>query len=104
MSELERRLRERKSNSEEEIQAWIKTAQEELDQSKEEGLYETHLVNDDLEETFKVLESYVFGIDEAVDESKDTSGTTAADAEMADENTPVAGATGEEEPTMTDQG
>jgi THO complex subunit 1 len=64
ISELERRLRRRGSDDEETIRKRLEIAQRELEHSKAEGFYDKIFVNDDIETTYKQLESYIFGIEE----------------------------------------
>jgi guanylate kinase len=59
--ELEKRLRARGTETEEQIQKRLKNAKAELDQSNEPGLFDHLLVNDNLEtcyENLKVIHSY----------------------------------------------
>ncbi|KAG9235274.1 THO complex subunit 1 transcription elongation factor-domain-containing protein [Amylocarpus encephaloides] len=84
MSGLETRLRKRSSDSDEEIQGRLKIAQDEIDQSKLEGSYDTTFVNDQLEETYKQLETYIFEHD---DSAKDAPAASSTEVNMADSST-----------------
>jgi len=61
MEELERRLRSRGLDSDEEIKLRMKIAEEEVKHSEIEGFHDKIIINDDLPSTFTELESYVFG-------------------------------------------
>ncbi len=63
MSELERRLEQRGLDDANKIKARLEIAKEELEQAKVEGFHDMTFVNDDLETTYKNLESYIFGFD-----------------------------------------
>jgi len=91
-AELETRLRKRGLDPEEKIKERLATADLELEQSKVEGFHDKIIINDDLEVTFKELESYIFGLgDETVKENvdEDTLVAISAEVEMADNETPV---------------
>ncbi|MEE6467484.1 hypothetical protein FKM82_007265 [Ascaphus truei] len=52
---LEKRLRDRKTESEESLQKRLKAAIEDIEISKEPGLFDAVVVNDDLEEAYSKL-------------------------------------------------
>ncbi|KAI9005051.1 P-loop containing nucleoside triphosphate hydrolase protein [Hyaloraphidium curvatum] len=56
---LERRLRGRQTETEEAIQKRLATAQTEIDYAKQDGVYDTIIVNDDLETAYKSLLEFV---------------------------------------------
>ncbi|CAG8959381.1 hypothetical protein HYFRA_00001279 [Hymenoscyphus fraxineus] len=60
MAELERRLRSRGLQDEEEIKGRLKIAEDEIQQSAVEGSYDKIFINDDLDTTYDILEDYIF--------------------------------------------
>ncbi|KAH8821619.1 THO complex subunit 1 transcription elongation factor-domain-containing protein [Xylogone sp. PMI_703] len=60
LSELERRLRERGTDSEEHLQQRLDIAKKELEESEVEGTYDKILVNGHLEQSYNNLENYIF--------------------------------------------
>lgn len=66
--ELEKRLRERGTETEEQVQKRLRNAKAELDQGKSSGLFDHILVNDDLETCYKNLKQ-TLALDEAADAS-----------------------------------
>jgi THO complex subunit 1 len=79
--ELERRLQRRGSDDEDKIKQRLVIAERELEQAKVEGFHDKIFVNDDLETTYRNLESYIFG-------DEDSSNANAGDG--ADGSTEVA--------------
>lgn len=79
--ELERRLQRRRSDDEDKIKQRLVIAERELEQAKVEGFHDKIFVNDDLETTYRNLESYIFG-------DEDSSNANAGDG--ADGSTEVA--------------
>jgi guanylate kinase len=59
MEELEKRLRSRGTENEDSLQQRLKQAKNELEFSKEEGVHDKIVVNDDLETAYKELESWI---------------------------------------------
>ncbi|KAI1131510.1 THO complex subunit 1 transcription elongation factor-domain-containing protein [Nemania abortiva] len=57
---LEARIRKNEDLSEEEIQRKLKAGQEEIDQSGTGDLYDTIIINDDLETAYKGLEEFIY--------------------------------------------
>lgn len=85
MNELEQRLIKRGTDTEDKIKERLAIAQEEIKQSKVEGFHDRIIVNDDLYTTYKILEAYVFGDEEAETvEPVDTD--EAADSAVKDES------------------
>ncbi|KAH8683150.1 guanylate kinase [Tricladium varicosporioides] len=98
ISQLESRLEQRDSDDEEKIKGRLEIAEKELEHSKIDGVHDKIFVNDVLEDTFKALESYIFGADEEMadttfSESKATPSNT--DIEMIKTN----GSSGEAVPS-----
>lgn len=93
MSELERRLRQRGLDDAEKVKARLEIAKEELEKAKVEGFHDVTFVNDDLESTYKDLESYIFGFDvDKIDSSEGTEvvvKTSDNEVEMTDGSTPI---------------
>lgn len=58
MEELERRLRGRKTDSEEAITKRLDAAKTEMESIKEEGFYDLVIVNDDVERAYKDFETF----------------------------------------------
>ncbi|RDW89589.1 hypothetical protein BP6252_01621 [Coleophoma cylindrospora] len=58
--ELEQRLKQKGSLSDESIKAKLKTAQEAIAQANSTNMYDEIIVNDELQSTFAKLESYIF--------------------------------------------
>lgn len=83
MADLEARVRKGGDLTDEHSQKRFRLAQEEIEESKVEGVYDKVFPNDDFEETFKKLEAYIF---ETEGELKDTTVASGADVEMADES------------------
>jgi THO complex subunit 1 len=65
MNQLEQRLRQRGSDSDDKIQDRLEIANKEIEHAGLDGFYDTTIVNDDLETAYKELENYIFGIDES---------------------------------------
>lgn len=61
MNQLDQRLRQRESDSDERIQDRLDIAKKEIEQSKLDGFHDTTIVNDDLEVAYKDLEDFIFG-------------------------------------------
>ncbi|KAF9097515.1 guanylate kinase [Mortierella sp. GBA35] len=59
IEELEKRLRGRGTEKEEDIQGRLAAAQGELDYAKEEGAYDEIIVNDDLEPAYARFKAYI---------------------------------------------
>lgn len=89
MPELERRLKERGGVTPENIEKRLKVAEEEIEQSKVVGFHDKVFVNDNLGETFKEIESYIFGFDEVRIEAGDEAEAKAAAEEGGDKATDV---------------
>jgi len=83
-AELERRLKQKGSETEEKIQRRIETAKREFEQAKVEGVYDKVLVNDDLDATLGELEKYVFGSEESKETGDSASAEQVRDAPAAD--------------------
>jgi THO complex subunit 1 len=82
-SELEQRLQKRGSDTAEMIRQRLEIAQKELEQAKIEGFHDVTFVNDNLEVTYKSLESYIFGDEENEESSSHgEAGKEAAGAEV----------------------
>lgn len=82
VEDLEARLRESKSETEEKIQQRLTTAKLEIEQSKLEGCYDLVLVDDLVGSTYKTLEDFVLGEVEELGEAKEElSQTGPGDAE-----------------------
>lgn len=86
VSELEQRLRRRGSDGEEKIKQSLEIAKRELQQAELEGFHDKTFVNDDLETTYRKLESYIFYTDEKDDAGE---GTPMEGAKAADTDTEV---------------
>jgi THO complex subunit 1 len=67
--ELERRLQRRGSDDEDKIKQRLMIAERELEQAKVEGFHDKIFVNDDLEATYRNLESYIFGDEDGSNEN-----------------------------------
>lgn len=76
MEILEARLRGRGTEKEDSIQKRLAQAEKEMEFSKTEGAHDLIIINDDLEEAFKELETFTFGAEETQKQS-------AGDPEMA---------------------
>lgn len=63
--ELEQRLIKRGTDSEDKIKERLEIARAELKQAEVPGFHDQIFVNDDLEATYKALEAYIFGDEEA---------------------------------------
>ncbi|KAI2637336.1 THO complex subunit 1 transcription elongation factor-domain-containing protein [Xylaria nigripes] len=59
------RIRKDESLPEEEIQRKLKTAQEEIDQAGSSDLYDTLIINDDLETAYQALEAFLYEMSES---------------------------------------
>lgn len=59
---LEQRLRGRGTESEEKIQARLERARRELEFAETAGVFDTVIVNDDLEKAYVQLERFIFGL------------------------------------------
>ncbi|KAI0115942.1 THO complex subunit 1 transcription elongation factor-domain-containing protein [Nemania sp. FL0031] len=57
---LEARIRKNQGLSEEEIQRKLKAGQEEIDQSSNGDIYDTTVINDELETAYKALEAFIY--------------------------------------------
>lgn len=75
-------MRRRGSDDEDKIKARLEVANKELEQAGLEGFHDKAFVNDDLEVTYKSLESYIFG-DDAIYEHPTISVPVDETAEMA---------------------
>ncbi|KAJ8449861.1 hypothetical protein Cgig2_001517 [Carnegiea gigantea] len=64
--DLEKRLRSRGTETEEQIQKRLRNAKGELEQGKSPGLFDHILVNDDLDDCYQILKS-ILGLDECAD-------------------------------------
>lgn len=83
---MEKRLRGRGTEKEESIQERLSQAKNELAYSKEDGVHDIIIVNDDLDKAYGELERYIFG-DEKVEESADkTQDQPAAKGALAGES------------------
>jgi THO complex subunit 1 len=87
--ELERRLQRRGSDDEDKIKQRLVIAERELEQAKAEGFHDKIFVNDDLETTYRNLESYIFGDEDGSNENAEdgADGSTEVvntEVEMAD--------------------
>ena len=79
-------MRRRGSDDEEKIKARLEIANKEIEQVNLEGFHDKTFVNDDLESTYKSLESYIFG-SEAERSSVSVSADGAiTDVEMVDDD------------------
>ena len=85
--ELEQRLVKRGTDSEDKIKERLEIAKAELAQSEVEGFHNQIFINDDLEATYKSLEAYIFGDEEAEvqveapEDTADTADTTAMETD-----------------------
>jgi len=70
LSELERRLKQRGSMTDEMIQQRIEIAKQEIEKSQMPGFHDKILVNDDLETAYTDLENYIFEIESDTDQSQ----------------------------------
>lgn len=59
VQELERRLRARKTETEETVSKRLETAKRELDYAEQEGSHDKVIVNDDIDKAYAELESYI---------------------------------------------
>ena len=59
VEELERRLRARKTETDETVNRRLETAKEELEYAEQEGSYDKIIVNDDIDKAYVELESYI---------------------------------------------
>lgn len=73
MDQLDKRLRQRGSNSDEQVQERLDIANKEIEQSKLDGFHDTTIINDDLEAAYKNLEHYIFDHDDGDEPSQSTS-------------------------------
>jgi THO complex subunit 1 len=83
ISELQQRLRQRGSNTEDKIKDRLEIAEKELAQAKVEGFHDKILVNDNLQTAFEQLESYIFGFDATDEDGKDAEAVS-TELEMGD--------------------
>ncbi|KAI0841644.1 THO complex subunit 1 transcription elongation factor-domain-containing protein [Hypoxylon sp. FL0890] len=60
MEDLEARLK-KVNVPEDQVQSLLEAAQQDIEHSKSEGMYDVVITNDDLEETYKSLEVFVYG-------------------------------------------
>jgi THO complex subunit 1 len=102
--ELERRLKQKGSETEEKIQGRIETARQKFEQATVEGVHDKVLVNGDSDSTLEELEKYVFGSEEDQETGDSASAeqvrdTPAADneVEMLDGNVPALEETSKED-------
>ncbi|OTA66546.1 hypothetical protein K449DRAFT_390987 [Hypoxylon sp. EC38] len=70
--------------SEEQVQSLLKIAEEDLEHSKSEGAYDAVITNDDLEETYKALESFIYGTTGGTNGVNGDSTATTDDVAMKD--------------------
>lgn len=63
MEELEKRLRGRGTDKEEDILKRLKQAEVEMEYSKTEGVHDKIVVNDDLDRAYKEVEKFCLGED-----------------------------------------
>jgi THO complex subunit 1 len=86
-------LQRRGSDDEDKIKQRLAIAERELEQAKVEGFHDKVLVNDDLETTYRELESYIFGDEDgnnepegrnANDEVEASTEVATAEVDMAD--------------------
>jgi len=61
LEELERRIRERGTETDELLQLRLETAKKELEYAKQEGAHDKIVVNDDLDKAYDELEAFVLG-------------------------------------------
>lgn len=59
VQELERRLRARKTETDETVNNRLETAKQELEYAEREGSHDKVIVNDDINETYAELEGYI---------------------------------------------
>ena len=59
VEELERRLRARKTETHETVNRRLETAMKELEYAQQEGSHDKIIVNDDIDEAYMELESYI---------------------------------------------
>ena len=60
MNQLEQRLRQRGSDSDENIRKRLDVACKEVEHARLDGLHDATIVNDDIETAYKNLENYIF--------------------------------------------
>ena len=70
---LEKRLRGRGTEKEESIQKRLEQAKNEIRYSKEKGVHDLIILNDDLEKAYKELEKFIFKEDTQEQSAKDAS-------------------------------
>ncbi|OBT83198.1 hypothetical protein VE02_09148 [Pseudogymnoascus sp. 03VT05] len=76
LEELEKRLRARGTDDDEKVKQRLETAAEEIKHAEIEGFHDKIIVNDNLTNTFDVLEKYIFQADAAgTEETPATAGT-----------------------------
>ena len=84
---MSRRLRQRGSDDEEKIKARLEIAEKELEQAKVDGFHDKILINDDLQNTYKRLERYIFGEEDvAVEEAHETLKAVSTEVKMTEDN------------------
>lgn len=59
VQELERRLRARKTETDETVNKRLETAKQELEYAEREGSYDKVIVNDDINKAYAELEGYI---------------------------------------------
>ena len=104
-------MRQRGSDDEENIKQRLEIARRELQQAELEGFHDKTFVNDDLETTYRKLESYIFYTDEKDDAGEGTpmegAKAAATEVEMADNDAPQVDETpkeGDGVPVETNEG
>ncbi|ORY69959.1 THO complex subunit 1 transcription elongation factor-domain-containing protein [Pseudomassariella vexata] len=75
--ELESRLKKAGSCPDDKLPDLLKAAQEEVDQSKSDGLYDTVLVNEELEAAYKSLEEFIYGCAPTTNGANEKNGASA---------------------------
>lgn len=83
VGELEQRLIKRGTDTPEKIKERLDIAEAELKQSEVVGFHDKIIINDDLDATYKRLEAYIFGDDEAETEESAVQATEGAAATSA---------------------
>lgn len=61
IEELERRIRGRRTETDESLKLRLETAKKELDYAKQEGSHDKIVVNDDLDKAYEELEAFILG-------------------------------------------
>jgi THO complex subunit 1 len=95
MNQLEQRLQQRGSDSDEDIHEMLDMANKEVEHAKFDGFHYTTIVNDDLGTAYKDLENYIFDSEpsgcNSIDNLKEPLETGNTDIDMASANGDASG-------------